>query len=290
MAKLSVLIPSRNERFLYQTVESLFERAAGEIEVIVHLDGGWPTPPLKDHSNLHIIHRSKSVGMRPGLNACAAIATGKYLMKADAHCLFAEGFDEVLQAECEDNWVVVPRRYSLDGETWGRKKKGPIDYHYLSCPLTDSTDGAMHGRMWRQRRKKRADILIDDEMTSQGSSWFMSRKHWEWMGGLQTFGYGFFIQEFQEIGCKTWLGGGEVKVNKKTWYAHLHKGKTYGRGYFVGRNSWHAGLRYSTDLWLNNRWKDRIHDFEWLIDKFSPVPTWPEDWRKQMLEKGLMDG
>ena len=107
----------------------------------------------------------------------------------------------------------------------------------------------------------------------------MSRKHWDWLGGLHLEGYGDFIQEFQEVGCKTWLGGGEVKVNKKTWYAHLHKGNRYGRGYQIVRSSWHRGLHYSTDTWINNRWPFRIHDFEWLIDKFWPVPTWGEDWR-----------
>ncbi len=25
-----------------------------------------------------------------------------------------------------------------------------------------------------------------------------------------------------------------------------------------------------------------IHDFEWLLEKFAPVPTWPENWRAQM--------
>ncbi len=29
---------------------------------------------------------------------------------------------------------------------------------------------------------------------------------------------------------RTWLGGDQVKVNKRTFYAHLRKGKTYGRG------------------------------------------------------------
>jgi len=282
MAKVSVVIPARNEQFLPQTVADLFAKATGDVEVIVVLDGYWPDPPLKDHPNLILIHRSCAQGMRPAINAAASIAKGDYLMKCDAHCMFAEGFDEILQADCDDDWIVVPRRYSLDPENWIRKKKSPIDYHYLSYPFLEGNDGALHGRWWRERGKERADISIDDEMTSQGSCWFMSRQHWDRLGVLQVEGYGDFIQEFQEIGCKTWLGGGAVKVNKNTWYAHLHKGKTYGRGYFISKRSWHEGLAYSTDLWLNNRWEGRIHDFEWLIDKFWPVPTWPDDWRQQL--------
>jgi hypothetical protein len=221
--------------------------------------------------------------MRPGLNACAAVATGDYLMKLDAHCMLAEGFDEVLKADCADDWVVVPRRYSLDPERWARKDKGPIDYHYLSFPYDEQGEHiGLHGRAWGQRRKEQAEVEIDDEMTSQGSCWFMSRKHWDRLGGLCVQGYGDFIQEFQEIGGKTWLGGGAVKVNKRTWYAHLHKGKTYGRGYYVSRGSWRRGLLYSSDLWVNNKWEGRVRDFSWLIEKFYPVPTWPEDWRERM--------
>jgi hypothetical protein len=108
----------------------------------------------------------------------------------------------------------------------------------------------------------------------------MSRKHWDRLGGLSTKGYGDFIQEFQEVGMKTWLGGGSVKVNKKTWYAHLHKGKTHGRGYSVNRGSWDRGKLYSADLWMNNKWPGRVRDLEWLIDKFWPVPTWPDNWRE----------
>ena len=282
MASVSVIIPARNEQFLSPTVDDVVAKAAGDVEVIVHLDGYWPDPPLKEYPNVHIIHRSKSVGMRPGINAAAAVATGDYLMKLDAHCMLDEGFDEVLQAECDGDWIVVPRRYSLDPENWERRPKTPIDYHYLSYPLNDKEDGALHGRVWRERARERIDIPIDDEMTSQGSCWFMSREHWERLGGLEIYGYGDFIQEFQELGMKTWLGGGQVKVNKRTWYAHLHKGKKYGRGYFVRRGSWHAGSIYSTDIWLNNRWEGRVHDFNWLIRKFYPVPTWPENWEEEL--------
>ena len=42
--------------------------------------------------------------------------------------------------------------------------------------------------------------------------------------------YGPFTQEAQEISNATWLSGGRVMVNKKTWYAHYHKGHR-GKGY-----------------------------------------------------------
>jgi len=280
MSLVSVMIPSRNEQFLKPTVEDVFAKASGEIEVVVVLDGYWPAPALQDDKRLAVLHRGAAQGMRPALNAAAHIAQGEYLMKLDAHCMVSEGFDERLKGACEDNWVVVPRRYPLDAEKWQRGGR-TMDYHYLGWPFVDERDPGMHGRWWRERQEERKHIEIDDEMTSQGSSYFMSRKWWERLDGLHSHGYGDFMQEFQEVGCKTWLGGGEVKINKRCWYAHLHKGKKYGRGYFLSKRSWHDGARYSADFWVNNRWPERKHDFEWLLERFWPVPTWPEDWRER---------
>jgi len=283
MSKVSLLIPARNERFLGQTVKDVLAKSAGDVEIVVCLDGAWPTPyDLPEDRRLTVIHLGESRGMRLAINSCASIAHGEFLLKSDAHCLFAEGFDEVLRSEVEDNWVVVPRRYSLDPVTWTRNEdKAPVDAHYLSYPIAqDQTVYGLHGEIWRERARQQADVLLGDEMSSQGSCWFMSRKHWDWLGGMHTEGYGTFIQEFQELGMKTWLGGGQVKVNKKTWYAHLHKGTRFGRGYPLSRSERDRGIAYSTDFWMNNRWTERVHDISWLISKFSPTPTWPDNWEE----------
>lgn len=60
MAKVSILIPSRNERFLPQTVDDIFAKAAGDIEVVAVLDGYWPDPILKDRPNLILVHRGQA--------------------------------------------------------------------------------------------------------------------------------------------------------------------------------------------------------------------------------------
>lgn len=238
--KVSVLIPARNERFLARTIQDVFEKATGDVEVISVLDGYWPQPPLPERPNLIQIHRGRPMGMRAAINAAAAAATGKYLLKTDAHCMFAPGFDAVLKADCDDNWIVIPSRYSLDAENWAilNTGKSRVDYHYLCYPYDKKDDDpGMHGVVWNARARERLDILIDDEMSFQGSCWFMTTHHFHNnLHGMSEEGYGTFIQEPQEIGLKTWLGGGRVVVNKKTWYAHLHKGKTYGRGYPVSKN------------------------------------------------------
>jgi glycosyltransferase involved in cell wall biosynthesis len=223
--------------------------------------------------------------MRAAINSAAAIAKGKYLMKCDAHCMFAEGYDEILKADCDDNWVVIPRRYSLDAENWCIEQNGkpPRDYHYLCYPDPEKgADKGMHGVEWWNRCRERTDPQydIDDEMSSQGSCWFMTAVHFNnFLHGLNEYGYGSFAQEFQQIGNSTWLGGGAVKINKKVFYCHLHKGRKYGRMYPQSRSELITHINWSADYWMGNQWKGRKHDFEWLIDKFAPVPTWPENWK-----------
>ena len=38
-----------------------------------------------------------------------------------------------------------------------------------------------------------------------------------------------------------------------------------------------AGHNYAAWYWMNNQWEERKHDIAWLVEKFMPVPTWPED-------------
>ena len=288
MSKLSILIPSRNEPFLNKTVDGLFKSAEGEIEVIVMLDAYWPDPQLGHHENLIVVHTGTVQGMRDNLNSAARIATGKYLMKTDAHCLFAKGFDVVLKQDCEPDWLCVPRRYSLDAEKWKRRRK-PIDYLYLTYPYgLDKLYGAgFHGKKWHGEKgltggyyhleEKRKDILIDDIIAFQGSCWFMHRDLFFKIEGLDSHNYNFH-QEAQELSFKTWLSGGRVIRNKKTWYAHLHKGKQYGRGFWLSKRQMVESEIFSANIWMNNKWSGQTKKVKWLIDKFWPLEGWPEDW------------
>lgn len=221
--------------------------------------------------------------MRAAINAAARIAHGEYLMKLDGHCMVAPGFDVTLAADCDRDWVVIPRRYPLEPEAWTIEertdRKYPVDYHFLSWPYErpGDPDCGLHGDQWKARRDARQHLLVDEEMSSQGSCWFMHRDQWARMGELDAVSYGPFYQEFQEIGLKTWLGGGQVMVNKQTWYAHLRKGTKYGRGYQMHDFRRDEVTRFTADYWMNDRWPKATRTLRWLIERFSPVPTWPSD-------------
>lgn len=292
MIELSVVIPNRNSPFTTKTIQDVLKNAGCELEVIVNVDEKWPTP-LVDDERVHYIHPSSPIGLRQGINACVAMAKGKYIIKVDDHCAFGENFGRILIDNHQyDNWVQIPRRYALNAEEWKIEEreddKYPIDYMYLDFPRKgkDHDDG-MHGVPWRERREEKKDLEIDDTPSMQGSCYFMTRDHYlTFLGGLSEVGYGQFAQESQEIGLKTWLGGGALKVNKKTWYAHLHKGTRYGRFYNFPAGTVEASS-WSASHWLNNEEPNMIHTFEWFIDeKFPNMPSWPVNWKDEIRSMG----
>jgi len=284
---LSVCIPNRNSPFTSNTIDDVLRHAETNIEVIVHVDENWPEK-LSSDARVHYIHPPTPRGLRQGINTSVAMAKGKYILKTDDHCAFGQGFDKILIESHQDNWVQIPRRYALNAEEWKIEErtdnKYPIDYMYIDFPRKgkDHDDG-MHGVPWKRDRSEE----IDDTPSMQGSCYFMTKDWFDnHLKGLSEEGYGQFAQESQEIGFKTWLGGGSLKVNKKTWYAHLHKGSRYGRFYRFPGGTVEASS-WSADHWLNNREPGMVHKFEWFIDeKFPGMPSWPIDWKEQIKEMG----
>lgn len=265
MSLCSVIIPAREEPYLHKTIEDVFKKAKGPIEVIAVLDGYWPEPPLDDHDNLVLIHRTESQGMRAAINSAARIAKGEYLMKIDAHCSLCEHWDEILKANCEKDWVSVPIRYKLNPETWevyGDARK----FQYIRRE-------DLKGRDWPEYAERLRGEAICDLMTFQGSCWFMHKSHFDKIGGLDEENYGRMGKEAQEIGLKTWLSGGRVILNRNAWYGHWDKDRGL---YGDMKAEKEKSTAFALDFWLNDRWPLATRKFRWLIDKFSPVPGWRE--------------
>jgi hypothetical protein len=113
--------------------------------------------------------------------------------------------------------------------------------------------------------------MIDDTLTCQASCWFMRKSFFKRMGFMRTDGYTGWGQEDVELALETWTKGARMVVNKNTWYAHLFKGKTYGRYYRMNQEQHAASRRYAFDYWCVKR-KD---DFMKALAKFMPIPNWP---------------
>ena len=301
MIDLSVVIPNRNSPYLTPTIKDVLKNAGCNVEVIVNVDENWPEELVEDE-RVTYIHPPTPIGLRQGVNACVKLAKGKYIMKCDDHCAFGENFGKILIEAHQDNWVQIPRRYALDPVKWGIEEreddKYPVDYMYIDFPRKgkDHDDG-MHGVPWKERRNEmnptsahiygtRLPLSIDDTPSMQGSCWFMTKDYFNQLNLMDETGYGQFSQEAQEIGFKAWLSGGAVKVNKKTWYAHLHKGKTHGRFYKMPSGTVEAS-NWSAEHWLNDREPNMIHKFAWFInEKFPNMPSWPENWEEEIRRMG----
>ena len=198
-------------------------------------------------------------------------------MSLDAHCMMAPGFDEQLVKDHQPNWVQVPRRNRLDAENWciqtQSDSRPPIDYEYTMWPLK-FTPPSLHGFKWDARTLERWDTPIDDTMHIQGSCWFMT-KDWFNKCNFMDLKYQGWGQEGEEIVLQTYFKGGNVKTNKNTWYAHLHKGKKHGRMYHLKISETRASSAYAYDYWvIKNR--DFYTKF---IERFWPLIGWPKDWR-----------
>lgn len=239
---LSIILPAYKEPLLAKTIEDLLVKAKGDIEIIAVLDGYWINDPVED-DRVHYLHLGEKTGMRNAINVGVALAKGDRIMKADAHCVFGEGFDQMPVAYSE---VVIPRRYFLDSEKWEvMKEEGYVDYEKLTI---HKTRDKFHGETWKSRTKERASVERDETMVFQGSMWMMTRKWWDdVVGPLDDVNYGPFIQEPVEIAMKTWSNGGKLLVDKRYWYAHKHR--KFNRSHNIPREEADAGSAYALKVW-----------------------------------------
>ncbi len=289
---VTIIIPSKTEKFLKKTIEDVLIKATGEIEVLPVVDGYWPPEEelVKDPRVRYIhLEPSQKAQKRHGVNRAVSEAKGDYVMSVDAHIMFAPGFDEQLIKDHNPNWIQVPRRNRLDAENWCLQVQGddrpPIDYEYIMFPplVTPNVEGtfAIHGFRWDERTNAERDIPIAETITMQASCWFMTKEWFERMHFMQIEGYTGWGQEAEELSFKTWQNGGKLMSNKNTWYAHLHKGEKYGRMYWMSRQENRESYRYSYNHWLVENNDFMISLFE-KFNKDLRMPGWPDDWRDKI--------
>jgi len=285
---ISIIIPAYREPYLNRTIDSLLANCVGHIEIIPVIDCYPLDEPIRNDPRVKPIYLQKNLGMRGAINNGLAAATGDYIMKMDAHCAIGIGYDTALTEDCREEWLMIPRRYSLNETEWTPDHSHWVkDYHYLTFPgLSDPAYGfAFQVATYPVLRVNK--VGVDDTMTFQGSCWLAHRRFFmDRVGPLNDKFYGTFSQEQQEIGLKYWLGGGAVKTTNKCWYGHLFKtGKHYAKAFFSRRHKKDvaaiSGNEWATRHWMNNEEPAMIRPFSWLVEKFSPLPGWEEDWQER---------
>ena len=294
---LTVMIPARNEEFLGKTIEECLKNIRGNTEIIAILDGYLPDPPLKPDPRVTIIYNPVAVGQRGATNQAVKIAKGKYVMKIDAHVALDEGFDvKMLEAfkETGDNVTMIPvmrnlhvfdwvcpdghRRYqSQSGVCETCKKPTTKDIVWIpkKSPATHSFrfDKTMHFQYWGEWSKTQTGDLRES-MSIQGSCFMLTKEKYIELD-ICSEEFNSWGQQGVEVACKTWLSGGRVIVNMKTWYAHMFrtKGGDFGFPYSNPQNKVNENRELSRELFKKDKWPQATRKFQWLLDKFNP-PDW----------------
>lgn len=313
--ELSILIPSRNEEWLAETLTDLFTNIRGNTEVIVVIDGEQYPKELPNDDRLTIIRHNVSRGQRAATNDAAKIAKGRYIMKVDAHCAFDEGFDvKLIQGfkDLGDDITQVPVMRNLHVFDWvcpagHRRYQSPSgvcqecgkptekEVVWFPKPNPSSTsyrfDHTLHFQYFRQWKRSRAyrkqlETGYTESMSLQGSCFVLSReKYWEL--NICDEAFGSWGQQGVEVACKTWLSGGRVICNHNTWYAHLFRtqGKDFSFPYKQSQEAIDRAREYSRKLFLDNTWPLQKYPLSWLIDRFEPVPDWHDGKDEGMYQK-----
>jgi len=306
MADLSVLIPARQEMFLQRTVEDVLENMRGDTEIIVVLDGYWPDQGMPLHDRVTIIHRPESIGQRAATNEAARVSRAKYVMKLDAHCAVAQGFDVQLIEDAEklgDDVMQVPKQFNMHVFDWQCDGCGHRRYQGRTPEKCEKCGhGKLHREMvWKPRKSRlttawlvdsnlkfgyfgkfkhrpegRGDIT--DTMSMLGACWFVSRERYWALDGLDE-GHGGWGQMGIELACKSWLSGGRLVTNHLTHFSHMFRtqGGDFGFPYPLSQRQVRRARKHSQEMWLNNRWPKQIRPLSWLIEKFKPVADWHKE-------------
>lgn len=318
MYELSILIPARNEMFLKETIEDILKNIRGNTEIIVVCDGDWPVNGIDDNSRLTIVKTGVSIGQRAATNMAAKLSKAKYVMKLDAHCAFDEGFDvKLLEGfkECGDDVTFAPVMKNLHAFDWvcGKCSKNwyqgptPIKCQDSNCdsqgfyrnmlwkgkPSPNSTafrfNRDLEFKYWGEYKEKQAGDYVET-LSLQGSCFMLTRENY-WALDICDESWGSWGGQGAEVALKTWLSGGRVLINKKTWYAHLFRtqGGDFGFPYPNPGKEQKKAKDTLRATFLNDAWPKAKYKLEWLIDRFSPVPEWDQPRPKSdELTKGIL--
>jgi glycosyltransferase involved in cell wall biosynthesis len=295
MYDLSVIIPARNEMFLLKTIEEVLSKSRGNTECIVVLDGYHVDVPRDPR--VTVIHNVEPRGQRGAINDAARLSTARYIMKLDAHCQLAEGFDVTLIESAHElgrEVTQIPLQYNLHAFDWvcpdghrryqspsgactecGKPTKREIVWQKRDNRKTWAWrfDADLHFQYWHEWEKTHKTDYVET-MSLLGACFFMDRE-WYWELGGSDEDHGSWGQQGTEIACKSWLSGGRVICNRKTWYAHMFRtqGGDFSFPYPLSSEDVAKARKHSQDYWRNGRFPKAIYDLEWLVARFNP-PGW----------------
>ena len=273
--KLSILIPTKNEEFLKETLADIEKHKEGDTEVL------W--------------EEDKGLGQRGLTNKLAQKATGDYLMKLDAHCSMAQGFDVELLKEVRNATVVAPALTNLYAYDWicskGHRQpneqfeeikecpqcKGKVEKAVVWQPIPKPimTNYYFDTDLHFQYCEEQDESPTTETMSLQGSCFVISKEDYFRLN-ICDEKFGSWGQQGTEVACKAWLSGGRVISTRNTFYSHWFRGRKPAKTEDIKK-----AQQYSKDLFLKNKWEGQVKPLAWLIEKFDYQGDWtPEQVKK----------
>lgn len=212
-------------------------------------------------------------------------------MKLDAHCSLDKGFDIKLMESAKElgrQVTQIPTQYNLHVFDWvcksGHRRYQSPEGACSECGLPTEKeivwrkrnhkitwawrfDQDLHFQYWHDYERLHSEEYVET-MSLLGACFFMDRE-WYWELGGSDEAHGSWGQQGTEIACKTWLSGGRVICNRKTWFSHFFRTGGIGFPYALSGADQENARIYSKDLWRNNKFEKAIYTLDWLVKKFD---------------------
>ena len=295
---LAILIPSRNEEFLSKTIQDLVDNTSEQTEILIGLDGKWADPGVIDHPRVTIVYYPESIGQRAMTRRLARITNAKYIAKTDAHCAFDKDFDvKMLEAfkETGDDVTMVPIMRNLHVFDWVCKTCGMRSYQgpeptqcrneecandpqkfekdIVWIPKTSPQSTAyrfnkeLRFKYFPELRRRQTGDLVET-MSLQGSFFMMTKERYFDLD-IDDESLGSWGMQGSSVALKTWLSGGRVICNTRTWYAHLFRTQHgFSFPYPQDGKGQARAIKTVQDVFMNNKWEKQTRPLSWLLEKF----------------------
>lgn len=265
---LSIIIPSRNEKCLRDTLVDIRSHIELGTEVLVGLDGWMPDFlgqfSFTDDGYLfyggfvHCFYNKEAIGQRAMQNKLASIAKGEFIMKLDAHCSLSQGFDTEILKSIDEKMLMMPVFCGLDVENWQvipkpRQVCGRFGKDFVF-------------RWWSEYEEiaKEENDLVEN-LAVHGSCFIVSKeKYFKW--NLCDESWGSWGRQATEVSIKTWLNGGRVVTNRNCYYGHMFRGE---KDFPYERDMEQIKATEQKCIELSQQ-----KGFKELLEKFKPIPEW----------------
>lgn len=113
---------------------------------------------------------------------------------------------------------------------------------------------------------------MTETMSLQGSFFMLTREKY-WKLNICDESFGSWGHQGIETACKTWLSGGRVLTNHRTWYAHLFRtqGGDFGFPYPQSGRAVRDTKNKVWESFFDGSWPLQKHPVSWLVERFWPV-------------------